>query len=229
VISVVAILVVASVGVGYLAGTLTQHTETLTSTSTLTTSTFNCDTTYPYMCSSTTVACPSNTTCGSVTVLTSTGQVRVDSVQATQFVCQSCGAVNGTSYVRFAVTVENIGNSPIYIPDGSGGLSSSVVANSSVPSSVLQKVPTYVCPGIFDIFALNPGQTYTMYGPSCETGFVYQQVQAGIVTVDFSFNSTTNAKASTNPTDFPNSTTIAAGFIFQYPPGFTVPQAPAGY
>lgn len=172
----------------------TTTTTTLTSTTTATT----------------TVLCPSNTTCGSFTILNSTGQVRVDSVQATQFVCQSCGAVNGTSYLKFAVTFENIGNSPIYIRFGSAGLSS-VVTNSSVPSTVLQEVPANLgCGGLlipFDVFY--PGQTYTMNTPTC--GFVYQQVQAGTVTVRFSFNWTTNA----NPTDFPNSTTIAAGFIFQ--------------
>jgi hypothetical protein len=214
-IFVILTVIFASLALGeyYQVNNLNSQSESTTTHTT--TSTFDCGATYPYMCSSTTVACPSNTTCGSFTVLNSTGQVEVDSVQATQFVCQSCGAVNGTSYVRFAVTFENIGNSPIYIPDGSGGLSSSVVANSSIPSSVLQQVPSSVCQGTFDIFALNPGQTYTMYAPSCETGFVYQQVQAGIVTVRFSFNSTTNAEASANPTDFPNSTIIAVGFIFQ--------------
>jgi hypothetical protein len=172
----------------------TTTTTTLTSTTTATT----------------TVFCPSNTTCGSFTVLNSTGQVRVDSVQATQFVCQSCGAVNGTSYLKFAVTFENIGSSPIYIRFGSAGLSSSFVANSSVPSTVLEEVPVNLgCGLLIPSEVVNPGQAYTMYTPTCS--FVYQQVQAGTVTVRFSFNWTTSA----NPTDFPNSTTIAAGFIFQ--------------
>jgi hypothetical protein len=179
---------------GVALGRTTTTTTTLTSTTTATT----------------TVLCPSNTTCGSFTVLTSTGQVQVDSVQATQFVCQGCGAVNGTSYVRFAVTFENVGNSPIYIRFGSAGLSSSVVANSSVPSTVLQEVPANSgCGLLIPLDVVNPGQTYTMYTPTCSV--VYQQVQAGTVAVRFSFNWTTNA----NPTDFPNSTTIAAGFMFQ--------------
>ena len=155
-----------------------------------------------------TVACPSNTTCGSMT-RASAGQVQVESVQATQFVCQNCGAVNGQSYVRFAVIFENAGNSPIYIPDGSVGVSISVP-----PDSILQKVASGLCAGTFAIAKLNPGQNYTLYGPDCFTGYDYQLVQAGSVNVTFSFNWTTNSKASTNPTDFTNSTTISAQFVF---------------
>lgn len=156
-----------------------------------------------------TVTGPSNTIYGSFTY-TSTGPVQVDSVQATQFVCQNCGAVNGESYVTFAVAFDNIGNSPIYIPDGSGGVSTSVPANSSV----IQEVASERCAGTYSFAKLNPGQNYTLYSPSCETGFDYQLVQAGSVNVTFSFNWTTNSKASTNPTDFPNSTTISANFTF---------------
>jgi len=135
--------------------------------------------------------------------------VQVDSVQATQFVCQNCGAVNGQSYVKFAVTFENAGNSPIYIPDGSAGVSTSVN-----PDSILQKVASAQCAGTFVIAKVNPGQNYTLYGPDCFTGFDYHLIQPGTANVTFSFNWTTNSKASTNPTDFPTTTTISAQFIF---------------
>jgi hypothetical protein len=135
----------------------------------------------------------------------------VDSVLATQFVCQSCGAVNGDSYVEFAVTFENIGNSPIYFLAGSSGVA---IAMSPPAGSILQKVISNPCQGIFAIATLNPGQNYTLYGPSCEAGYIYHVVQAGSVNLAFSFNWTTNSTASTNPADFSNSTTISAQFIF---------------
>jgi hypothetical protein len=135
-----------------------------------------------------------------------TGQVKVDSVQ----VIATSQAQNGRWNIEFAVKFENIGNSPIYIPDGSAGVSSSIQTNSSV----LNQVASDRCAGTFSIAKLNHGQNYTMYAPDCFTGFNYQLVQSGSVNVSFSFNWTTNANASTNPTDFPNSTTIAAKFTF---------------
>jgi hypothetical protein len=155
--------------------------------------------------------CPSNATCGSITYA-SAGQVLVEYVQTTRFVCQGCGAVNGQSYVGFAVTFENAGNSPIYIPAGTTGVSTSVP-----PDSILQRVTTLICPGFFAIDKLDPGQNYTLYGPSCDDGYEYQLVQPGKVTVTFSFDWTTNSTASSYPTDFPNSTTISAQFVFASP------------
>jgi hypothetical protein len=197
---IIALVVALAFAAGFGAAILTQNTTTQTLTSTTTKSSITTITS--------TVICPSNTTCVSFTY-SPTGQVKVDSVQATQFVCQNCGAVNGQSYVSFAVTFENTGNSPIYIPDGSTGVAISVPANS-----ILQPVASELCLGTFSIAELNPGQNYTLYGPSCESGFDYHLVQAGSVSVTFSFNWTTNSKASTYPTDFSNSTTISAQFIF---------------
>ena len=149
--------------------------------------------------------CPTNTTCASFTY-TANSPVKADSVQATEFVCNNCGAVNGQSYVSFQVDFENVGNSTIYVAAGSGGLSVSTLGNSSV----LRPVTTQVCAGTFAIVSLNHGENYTMYAPGCDAGFEYQLAQAGSVTVTFSFDWTTNSTAST----FPNSTVITAQFNF---------------
>lgn len=149
--------------------------------------------------------CPSDTTCAPFTYVSS-DQVRVNSVQATETLCNNCGAVNGQSYVGFEVNFENVGNSTIYIAGGTGELSVSTLGNSSV----LHAVTSQVCAGTFTIIALGQGQNYTMYGPGCDAGFDYQLVQSGEVTVTFSFDWTTSSQAST----FPNSTEITAQFSF---------------
>jgi hypothetical protein len=114
--------------------------------------------------------------------------------------------VNGQSYVTFEVNFQNVGNSTIYVAGGTGELSVSTLGNSSV----LRPVTSEICPGTFAIIALSPGQNYTMYGPGCDSGFDYQLVQAGNVTLTFSFDWTTNSQANTSP----NSTTITAQFSF---------------
>jgi hypothetical protein len=152
-----------------------------------------------------TLSCPSKTTCGSF-IYAPTGQVQVDSVQATEYVCHNCGAVDDESYVAFTVTLENIGNSTIYIEAGSDGLDSSVPTNSSV----IQQVASVICSGTLGIEDLSHGQNYTMSAPGCGTGFDYQVVQAGSVTIRFSFEWTTDIQADT----FSNLTTISAQFMF---------------
>lgn len=152
-----------------------------------------------------TLSCPSKTTCGSF-IYAPTGQVQVDSVQATEYVCHNCGAVDDESYVTFTVALENIGNSTIYIEAGSDGLDSAVPTNSSV----IQQVASVICSGTLGIEDLNHGQNYTMYAPGCGTGFDYQVVQAGSVNVRFSFDWTTDIQADT----FSNLTTISAQFMF---------------
>lgn len=147
--------------------------------------------------------CPSNTTCASLTY-SPTGQVQVESVRAMQYICQNCGAVNGQSYVTFAVTFDNVGSPPIYFLGPY--LSSSVPPNSPV----LHEVVSSLCAGTVTFVTLNAGQNYTLRAPSCGTGFTYQLVQAGSLNVSFTINWTTSAKA----TDFPNSTTISAQFVF---------------
>ncbi len=154
----------------------------------------------------TTATCPSNAVCGSFTNAP-TGQVRVESVQAMQQMVEQSGT---KQVIVFAVTFRNVGDSPIYIPDGSVGVSTSIPSDSSV----IRQVASPQCAGTYVIGRVDPGQNYTLYGPDCGAGFVYQLAQAGSVNVTFSFNWTTNSKASTNPTDFPNSTRISTQFAF---------------
>jgi hypothetical protein len=152
-----------------------------------------------------TTTCPINRICGSFTYNTSGSPLQVDSVIANN------ESVNGRQAVDFEVTFENIGDSPIYIPAGSTGISASAPTNSPV----LVAYPTERCAGDFMIEELNPGQGYSLLGPPCGGGVNYAIAQAGSVNVTFSFDWTTNATASTYPNDFPNSTTISAQFIFQ--------------
>jgi len=155
--------------------------------------------------------CPAGNVCASFSY-NSDGQIRVDSVNATQQVCFNCGVVNGNghSYVYIQVTFENTGSLPIYIPDGSAGVSTSPSSNSSV----LQQVVSGQCAGTYSILKLDPGKSVTLSGPSCEEGFAYQVVNPGTVTLTLSFNWTTNSQASTNPTDFQEKTTILAQLTF---------------
>lgn len=161
--------------------------------------------------------CPSDTTCASsFTYDSSVNQVRVNSVQATEYACHNCGAVNGQPYVTFAVNFENIGlphpsacsncEATIDIEAGTGGL---IV--SAYPSSVLQSVPSQQCVGTSTIVALEYGQNYTMYGPGCDTGFDYQLVQAGSVTLTFLIHWTMSGQASGTPE---LDTVITAQFSF---------------
>ena len=84
------------------------------------------------------------------------GQLKVDSVQASM--CQDCATVddNGVSYVDFAVTLQNVGDSPIYFQAGSS-LPVSVPANSSV-----LQASSLFCPSNAALIPLEPGQNYTM-------------------------------------------------------------------
>jgi hypothetical protein len=201
--------------------TATTNSSSLTSSPSTTTTTL-----YPNPGGSTTqttgnatAPCPSSTTCASsFTYDGSINLVRVDSVQATQFVCNNCGAVNGQSYVTFAVNFENIGLLPplpsepcsnckptIYIAAGTAGLTV-----SEYPSPVLQSVPSQMCPGTSSIVALENGQTYTMYGPGCDAGYNYQVVQAGTVTLTFIFHWAMSSQMSAPLDD----TVITAQFTF---------------
>lgn len=209
-IIIAAVLVSASVFVASGWGMTTTETVTTTgtlvTTSSVTTTATTTTTSTVTSISTATVTCSSNTApCGSFSYAP-TGQVQVKFIQATQQDCQNCGAVNGQSYVYFAVTVENIGNSTIYVAGGTGELSSSVPANSSV----IHQATTPFCPGTFAIVALTQGQNDTMYAPGCNSGVMYQLVQAGTVNVGFSFHWTTAA----NSDDFPDTTTVSSTFTF---------------
>lgn len=155
--------------------------------------------------------CPLDTTCESLTYAnngrdtTTSFPVKVNYVEATEFVCNNCGAVNGQSYIMFAMNFENTGSSPIYIQAGTGGLNASTFS-----PSVLQAVPSERCAGTTTIVALEEGQNYTMYAPGCNTGFDYQVTQAGTALVTLFFQWTVSSQAST----FPDATMVEAHFSF---------------
>jgi len=135
--------------------------------------------------------------------------VKVDSVQATQQICQNCGAVNGQSYVYFHIVFSNTGSSPIYVFGGFGycePISTTVASNSSVLQAVASE--RAACAG--KMVPIDPGQNYTVDAPNAGDGVSYQLVKAGTVTVVFSFDWTTDQQATT----FANSTTISAQFVF---------------
>lgn len=155
-------------------------------------------------CTTTTTSARSNVT-GAFTY-TPTGQVQVNSVWATE-----TPASNGRQNVTFYVTYENIGTAPVYAIGGwIGALSSTVEGNSSV----LQASTAIRCPGAIYIVTLDQGQSHTVLAPDCGSGFNYQLVQAGSVTVHLTFNWTTYSHEST---PFSNSTTITANFTFGFP------------
>jgi hypothetical protein len=91
--------------------------------------------------------CTLDTTCGSLTYAnngrdaTTSFPVKVNYIEATEFVCDNCGAVNGQSYVMFAVNFENTGSSSIYIEAGTGGLNASTFTPSSSKRSPQRGVP----------------------------------------------------------------------------------------
>jgi hypothetical protein len=155
-----------------------------------------------------TTACSLSTTCASFTY-GPTGQVQVLSVQATQQICQNCGAVNGQSYVYFQIVFENTGTSPIYVL---GGFSYCEPISTTVPtnSSVLQAVVSQHAGCAGETVTIDPGQNYTVDAPNAADGVSYQLIQAGTVSVGFNFTWTTDQQATT----FSNSTTISASFNF---------------
>src|SRR6266480_1921099 len=188
-----AILVAASLGAGYLAGNETRSTETVTSTTTIkstSTTTFT-----------STAACPSGTACGTFTYAPM-GQVRVDSAQA--MITFPLGS--GQEDIEFALTFENIGNSPIHFV--SYELNSSIATNSTV------RRETCNCGlGVSGEITLNHGQNFTLYDPVAGDGYFYALLQGGTVDVTFNFNWTTDSQGSTRS----NSTTVSARFVFAPP------------
>lgn len=128
--------------------------------------------------------CPSSAACATFTY-SPTSQVEVLSVQATQRVCDQCGAVNGQTYVYFSLVFENIGAVPIYV---FGGIDYCEPINMTVPSdSILQSVASayFACAGA--VVQISPGQNYTVYAPS-GGGVSYYLSKLGQAQVDFTFD-----------------------------------------
>jgi hypothetical protein len=175
-------------------------TQTLSSTTTITSTTVVNNYITSTSTFTTTVIPPSNVT--GLFTYAPIGQVRVGSALALIRTQPQSGEQN----VIFSVTIENVGNSPIYFIGGwVNSLSSSVPTNSPV----LQETPWPRCGGGIFITTLNHGQNYTLFAPDCGLGFNYKLVQAGRVNVGLSFNWTTNKQENT---PFSNSTTISAQF-----------------
>jgi hypothetical protein len=138
--------------------------------------------TVPMTTSTTSTSTPTSTTSTSVTSTQSlvtggsytynaSSQVKVLSVAAT---------VSGDGTVVFSVQFENIGNSTIYILGGGGsGLNASVPSGSSV-STQFDKAR---CMIVTTNVPVAPGQDYTATTPGCWSGYSFNLVAPGTVTV----------------------------------------------
>ncbi|MDA4121935.1 MAG: hypothetical protein OK456_01995 [Thaumarchaeota archaeon] len=212
---VAAVIAVALLGAAYLPGvvspatsstgstTVTQTTATSCTTSTVssssTTSMTSANSTTSTVSSSTT---SSNVTSGSFTY-SPAGPVKIDSVQATT------AQEDGVTRVTFQVLFENTGTSPIYVLAGcSGGLSSSIPANSSV---IKQTTGGPLCDCAAVILALDDGQNHTSISPGCWSGYYYDLVGSGTVEANFTLNWSADQQDAVSGT---NSTTIYAHFTF---------------
>jgi hypothetical protein len=134
------------------------------------------------------------------------GQLQVDSVRA--MITFPLGSSVGQENVEFAVTVENIGNSPIQFP--SYGLNSSIVKNSTIRREACN------CGlSVSSVVTLNHGQNSSLYDPHGGDGYFYALLQGGTVDVTFNFSWTANAQANS---PLSNSTTVLARFVFAPPP-----------
>jgi hypothetical protein len=143
----------------------------------------------------------SNTTAGSFTYSPSS-PVQVQSVEA-----MATRGSNGQILVTFAVNFKNVGDSPIYVAGGCGsGLSSSIA-----DSSVIKKVAGGpLCACAMFIQQLQHGQNHTSVNPGCWSGYHYELVGSGTVTVNFTQNWSVGGYNFQNQ----NSTSIVATFHF---------------
>lgn len=200
----VVILLVASLGIGYLSGNSTRATETVTSVSTSTiTSTSLMTGACPVGRISPFPSAPDNTsyalaniTCG-VFTYGPIGTLQVLSVEATGF--------NGGD-VMFFVTVKNIGNSTISFE--SYVLNSNVIPNPSLLTEGCN------CPGIVAAeIDLGHDQNFTLFSPASGDQFVYRLAQPGSVAVNLNFSWTEDTGAPHQPPPT-NTTVILAQFAF---------------
>ena len=110
--------------------------------------------------------------------------------------------------MTFQVLFENNGAFPIYVIGGcGGGLTSSIVGNSTVVRQV-RGGPLCACAAI--IITVDQGQNHTSTNPGCWSGYYYELVGHGMVTMNMTL------KWSTDDKNFQgtNSTSIQAEFTF---------------
>jgi hypothetical protein len=197
----------AYVAVVYPAASVTSSTTSATS-STTTTSTA-CTTATSSATTSSTTSSSTSTTTTSTNVFRGTftyspsSPVQVDAVTATTSVGQ-----NGTVNVTFQVLFTNEGSSAIFVMGGcSGGLSTSIEGNQNVLRQVTGG-PLCDCAAV--ILTLQNGQNHTSTSPGCWSGYNYQLIGHGDVTM----NMTLNWSTSNQGFDMNNSTSIRAQFAF---------------
>jgi hypothetical protein len=191
-------------------GTVTSSSTVTTSTScaTVTSSSSVSSNSSSYATSSTgsssttTIASSSSTNATNGSFTFSPGSpVRIDSVTATT-TTQSDGSV----FVTFQVLLENDGATPVFVLGGCGsGLSSSISGNSSVLSWVLGG-PLCDCAAI--VVTLDQGQNHTSTNPGCWSGYNYELMGHGPVTMNMTVQWSSNGQDLLGT----NSTSIRAEF-----------------
>ncbi|MDA4132624.1 MAG: hypothetical protein OK454_05805 [Thaumarchaeota archaeon] len=113
---------------------------------------------------------------------------------------------DGSVFVTFQVLFENDGAAPVYVLGGcGGGLSSSISGNSSVLSRV-PGGPLCDCAAI--VVTLDQGQNHTSTNPGCWSGYNYELVGHGSVTMNMTLEWSSNGQDLLGT----NSTSIQAEF-----------------
>lgn len=166
--------------------TATSDSSSSSSSFTNSSSTSTSETTSPSSTSSSTSGSGTNSISGTFTY-SPISPVEIDAVTATTTVQPS-----GETYVTFQVLFTNAGSSPISVLGGcGGGLSSSIQGNSTV----LRKIsggPLCDCAAI--ILVLEDGQNHTSVNPGCWSGYNYELIGHGAVSVNMTLQWSTGSQ-----------------------------------
>lgn len=129
--------------------------------------------------------------------------IKVDSVTATIDQGQ-----NGTQGVVFQVVYTNVGEFPVYVLGGCGsGLSASIAGSQTVLRRVTGG-PLCDCAAI--VLTLQTGDNHTATNPGCWSGYDYQLIGHGTVTMNMTLDWSTEEQGLESS----NFTTIQAQFTF---------------
>jgi hypothetical protein len=132
--------------------------------------------------------------------VSSSSPVRVDYVHANFYTSS-----NGSRSVQFEVGITNVGSSPVYVIRGCGSsLSSTLVQGEGVVKTV--NVIRCLCAEAPSGVA--PGQSSTLVGPGCWSGYIYSVVSPGTFTVKL----TVSWSPTGNPWTPTGNTTVFATF-----------------